>query len=888
MSRRRYIGLYTVLFAFTALGSFFVFLYRGRSLVWETDGGSQYLPYLAYMGSYLREFVRNLLQGHPTHLMYDFTIGMGDDIGNVIRAHPLDYLSIFVPVRYTEYLYDALIILRMYLAGLSFSAFGLYFAFSPVPVMAGSFVYVFCGHVMHLGIMHPTFLSALIILPLLLLGAEKMLRREGFVLFAAMTFLGFMSNYYFMYMCTIAMAVYVILRYTELYKGKKIRHFLKTLAPMIGTYIIGTGMACFTLLPTGMSLGSAARFNVDSGSENLLYYSDTERYYRWFLDLIFPHRGTGYNTYLNYAVLVLPAFALLFFACKKQFRALKIGLVIGTAVMLIPFGGYAMAGFSNVTNRWIFIYSFMAALAVTVTIPKMAKLSRKEWHLLLGMAVLYLLLVLLDIWYVKSRSSLLGMPLLAAALAGMYLTGRLHTGEKKKQTLLLGIILVSVIINGFAGYSYYGKGFSKQFLESGTGISRIMNSVRKRLVIEDDDGFYRCDTSMATVGKENYSLLLGYQSTYMYNSLLNGPLMTMLVEQENTGADASIRMHGFDGRFVSESLANVRYYLTKRSTPQNVPYGFELREDLSSKNYTVYENTLPLSFGYTYDTVISRETYEALNAAEKEQIMLYCAVVENLPEDADESLSEGAEETAQKVTDSLLYEAIHLPEETENITRTENGYKVNKKKAKLKFEIEQKAGYECYLELQDFYCSKKKRTVTVRSEDQKTILILRGLGSAYSLGRRSYLVRLGSFEEDKTDTVTLSFNKKGTYELSGLRMIYVPVGGYAEAIAALNAEAMTDTQISGNRITGRANLSSSRLMVFSIPRRKGWKLKVDGATTKLLTVNTAYMGVVLPAGEHEIELIYETPGMRIGGMIAACSWLLLILLTVKQKKKRRA
>ena len=213
---RRYILVYSAAFALLGIAVFFPFLTAGRSFVGKGDGLSQYILQLRYMGEWLRECAGNILHGNFALRSYDFTIGMGDDINAVVRFHPLDYLSVFVPASRTEQLYTFLIFLRLYLAGIAFSLYAFYWRRRGGEVLAGCLTYLFCGYVFELGIVHPTYLSPMIVLPLLLLGAEYMMEaggRHSFVLFTVMVYLGFTSNYYFMYINTVALPVYVLIRF---------------------------------------------------------------------------------------------------------------------------------------------------------------------------------------------------------------------------------------------------------------------------------------------------------------------------------------------------------------------------------------------------------------------------------------------------------------------------------------------------------------------------------------------------------------------------------------------------------------------------------------------------------------------------------------------------
>ena len=58
---------------------------------------------------------------------------------------------------------------------------------------------------------------------------------------------------------------------------------------------------------------------------------------------------------------------------------------------------------------------------------------------------------------------------------------------------------------------------------------------------------------------------------------------------------------------------------------------------------------------------------------------------------------------------------------------------------------------------------------------------------------------------------------------------------------------------------------------------------VDGNETKLYRANGMYMGIPLVAGEHRIELRYNTPGMKAGWIISGAGLLVCFLLVALRK-----
>lgn len=114
--------LYTIVFAAISLFIYSCFYFNGKSLIWSHDGVPQHINALAYYGKYLRNVLQTLVTEHKLSLpMWDMHIGYGSDILTTLHYYaigdPLTLLSVFVPEKDTEILYEILIFLRIYLAG---------------------------------------------------------------------------------------------------------------------------------------------------------------------------------------------------------------------------------------------------------------------------------------------------------------------------------------------------------------------------------------------------------------------------------------------------------------------------------------------------------------------------------------------------------------------------------------------------------------------------------------------------------------------------------------------------------------------------------------------------------------------------------------------------
>ena len=79
-------GMYTLMFLLMCMAAFLPFFMGGKNFVWGAgveDGLSQHFSALAYYGELLREFVKNLIAGHPK-LRLRFATGQH---GKIYRNH---------------------------------------------------------------------------------------------------------------------------------------------------------------------------------------------------------------------------------------------------------------------------------------------------------------------------------------------------------------------------------------------------------------------------------------------------------------------------------------------------------------------------------------------------------------------------------------------------------------------------------------------------------------------------------------------------------------------------------------------------------------------------------------------------------------------------------
>lgn len=129
---RRYVALYTIGFIVALCCVYFCFWNSGKSFLWGNesmgDGLRQHYTAFVYFGRWGRELLYNLFVAHQLTLpTWDFSIGYGGDIVTTLHYYalgdPLNLISLLTPMAAAEYVFSALVPVRLYLAGLFFSCF---------------------------------------------------------------------------------------------------------------------------------------------------------------------------------------------------------------------------------------------------------------------------------------------------------------------------------------------------------------------------------------------------------------------------------------------------------------------------------------------------------------------------------------------------------------------------------------------------------------------------------------------------------------------------------------------------------------------------------------------------------------------------------------------
>ena len=370
---------YTVLFCITAFIAFLPFIRHHKSFIWWFDGQAIQYPAFVYLGKWGRKIIKGFLSGNFNIPLYDFYIGLGEDIPQYLGMwyfEPVSFLSILTPVKYAELMYNFLSVFRLYLAGFSFIYLCKYLQKRNIYVILGAIVYVFTGYVFFF-IRHPIFFSSLIYFPFLIVELDKTIKKNRVsIVLALLVALSLFTSYYFLYVNTLLCGIYFLV---VVISDRNIKKTFSNIAGMISkiaiSYIWGVALSLFTFLPVFSAYLNSNRTGSVINTTNLLIYD-----YKWlvklFVFMFTPLRDTGYWLYNGFSIMTLLTFCLLFM--KKNNSLLKKFLIISLIMLCFPIFTFIAHGFSTINHRWNYAFALLMGLTIVYGMDNLYLIEKKK------------------------------------------------------------------------------------------------------------------------------------------------------------------------------------------------------------------------------------------------------------------------------------------------------------------------------------------------------------------------------------------------------------------------------------------------------------------------------------------------------------------------------
>lgn len=887
VTKKRYLFLtYTILFAILCMIVFYPFFTNHLSLIWGRsgeDGTSQHLASLIYYGDYIRTFFSNLIHGNFQFPMWNNSIGFGSDILTTLNYYaigdPLNIVYVFANKANASYLYTFMTLFRAYLVGISFIIFGCYFKKNPYGILIGSFTYIFSGVFLNYAIRHPFFLNPMIYLPLLIVGVEKIYRKEKPYLFTIMVAISAMSNFYFFYMLTAVAVIYALIRF-PVYKEAG---FFKTLGRFAGWYILGLGLSMILLLPVIIAFMGNAR-----SSSGVNYFSIFLYQRKYYQSLILQSIGfhlPGRGTSLNFIALAYCGGIVLLLKKSKERFPYKASLILGVVFTLFPIFAYVLHAFSYPMNRWHFAFAFIIGAVLMEVYEDLLNLTLlQKIGIVLGIIFYYMAYKryaegALDVKYAAIILILTAIVLFV--VNEIPFMSKFHLNH----LLLLGLACFSV---SFAGFGHYSTRLST-VIDSYVSFDEAYD-----LLGEQEDSLFRsANIKVNQLDRvdamnepiPNWGIIRNIPTTSNYYSITDKNVSDSL---ENLGLNQYQYKFKFKKLDMREGLLNLyhtKYIIINKLNGAKIPNGYKLIK--SDDTHSLYENKNIVPFGYTYNTYVTEKDFEKANAVQREQTMTQNAVISDTSDIASASLQKSS------IANDLT---------THDIS-TNFYYHKTKKKGKL-VQIKVPKEYfndQCYIYLQNvhmipsnsgrnhiLYTGKNNTRFRVGIAGHTSTIFNAEEDSIYEIGNRNYLLEVNTNnikKDQKYVTLSIIMSRSATYKIGKISVVQINSKKQAAALNALkNNPHLTDISYDGaNHFSGNIKTTDDRILCIPFAYSKGWKATDNGKSVKVIKVNGMFCGIVLKSGTHNIKLNYTTPGLKIGACISLISLIILIVISRSRK-----
>lgn len=537
--------------------------------------------------TFLKEFQSILKNGDS--LIYTWNIGLGTDfIGTYAYylASPVNWLVYFLPSDHIPEIMACFIIAK---AGLMSATFAYYlkkhfgknnFALTAFGMFYGmsSYMAAYSWNLM--------WLDCLVLLPLIILGLERLVKEGKVSLYTITLAVCVLSNYYISIMICIFLVIYFIyLLVCERGQGK--------VWPAIGRFagysLAAAGIACVLLVPTMYTMFSSA--------SNSFNFPSTVRWYFSFFEMVShsamnvePTVLSGYipNIYCTIGVFMLiPLFWLSRNISIKQ----RIGKTVIAAFFVVSFMmnvlNYIWHGFhypNSLSARQSFIYIFFILIMAYEALINIK--DHSYWEISVCFA--FGCASLFACWYIygDAEEYPLSITIISIVFLALYFVWLiLKKSGKIPQviiaSLIVAIALCEVLINTEAtGYSTTSR---TSYVSDNGDIDYLLS------VIEDEDGFYRVEKTQRRT--KNDGAWSNYMSASLFSSSANAAISDFY---EAMGMQSSMNSYSYYGHtpFIT-AILGVEYELSK----------YEIDDSLmtlvdSTDEMYLYQNKYALSLGF--------------------------------------------------------------------------------------------------------------------------------------------------------------------------------------------------------------------------------------------------------------------------------------------------
>ncbi len=143
-----------------------------------------------------------------------------------------------------------------------------------------------------------------------------------------------------------------------------------------------------------------------------------------------------------------------------------------------------------------------------------------------------------------------------------------------------------------------------------------------------------------------------------------------------------------------------------------------------------------------------------------------------------------------------------------------------------------------------------------------------------------YILDLGKCEKDEVITLRFTVKEGVTDGFADFMLRSINMDKFTEGYNILKNQSMKIKTFTDTEISGTVNVKSSGILYTSIPYDTGWSVTVDGhklEDEELIAIGDALLGIDLTEGTHTIEFKYTPQGLLLGISLTAFGLIILLI-----------
>lgn len=787
----------------------------GENIYLRSDMYHQYAPFFSSLWDKIRT---------GGSMQFTWDVGMGSNyvaLFGYYLSSPTNWFIALFPKEHIPAVMDYIILLKLSLSSFTF-AFYLCNHKKQKNMSAAIFglFYAFCGFVTAYS-WNLMWLDCVLLLPLVVLGLEKLVNEGKGLLYVITLGMTILSNYYIAIMVCISMVLYFIVTMVSREVPEHKSEYIKATLRFIGYSVLAGAFAAVLLFPEMAALEYTASSKISFPKTMSRYFSFITMFKRQLIN-VDVHLGLEHypNIYCGVmAFVLLPLYIMSKKISKREKTVKMIILFVFLTAFNMNIPNFIWHGFhfpNSLPCRQSFIYCFillgMCYDAFTeIHEYKSKQISGSMWGVIIFLVYLGNSLIEDDI--IDFRSIYLsGIFIVIYVL----LFNAIRKWKKITSYLIIVIFAVSIVeVTMNTEKTGYSTTSLTSYLRDNNGVTKIISDLEKT-----DKELYRL-TKLEGFRTKNDATWHNFHSTSTFSSTAYAGLSSFYGQLGMEHSTNAYAIHGATP--VIYSLFNVKYLVTNKHMNENEVFTYYSGND----GEFLYKNNYSLPIGYM------------------------------VPSDLNENLLYDVESNPFNVQNNFIYAATGIDH------------------VLVPLDFEEGSDYCTFTAEDDMFVYGYVRNKTV--ESVKVISSDTGKSTIFDGINHGRGVDIGYVK--KGTTLTLSDNGSKNYMLQ-MYLYTIDLDKYKEAIeklaeGGLNISSYDDTSIKGT-ITSKEN----GLMFTSIPYDEGWTIYVDGVKTELQKIGNAFLAVPLKKGTHTISMEYRARGYNAGLIISIVSAIIIIVLIV--------